>query len=525
MTMRSPTRRFTPPGFVAAAVLIALAGCGKESGDTGEPATRTDGQPRRGGTLTVAVQDDAKSLDPHTVTDAASMRMIEPMYASLLRYGAEYGEFEPDLARSVEVSDDGLRYTILLRTGATFHSGRPVTAADVKFSIERIIDQQIRAQHFAPVDAIRTPNDSTVILELSEPSAPLRAYLAHPMNAMVDPNVVASNDGRLDRADAGAGPFSFVEWKVDQHFVAERHEGYHAPNRPYLDKLVFRPMPDATARTTALRTGEVDLILDVSPADAPRLEEARDVQVTSVPGTFWEYLGFNCEREPLNDPNVRRAIAWAVDRERLNQLVKFGRATVLTGGPIPPNHWAHSDLDVYTKVDRDKARRLLADAGYPDGFSATLKVGSAFNYQVKAAQVIKQQLADIDIDVAVEALESGVFFEDLNAGEFDMTFVGWVGFVDPDQFTWNLFHSEGKYNQQGYADARVDRLLVKGRRTLDRPERKKIYADVLRRVVREAPMVFCYVNPQISARRQRVHGFVVHPTATTIFLRDTWVSE
>ncbi|NBB83242.1 MAG: peptide ABC transporter substrate-binding protein, partial [Alphaproteobacteria bacterium] len=486
---------------------------------------RTDGRPRRGGTLTVAVQDDARGLDPHTVTDAASMRMIEPLYASLLRYGTEYGRFEPDLARDVEFGPDGLRCVIRLRPEARFHSGRPVTADDVKFSMKRIIAKQVRAEHFAAVDAIRTPNDSTVILELGAPSAPLRAYLAHPMNAIVDPNVVASNDGRLDRADAGAGPFSLVRWEVDRQFVAERHGGYHTPNRPYLDRVIFRPMPDAAARTTALRTGEVDLILDVSPADAPRLEQARDVQVTGVPGTFWEYLGFNCRRRPLSDPNVRRAVAWAIDRRRLNELVKFGRATVLTGGPIPPNHWAHPELDVYTTVDRERARRLLAEAGYPDGFSATLKVGSAFNDQVKAAQVIKQQLAEVGIDLSVVALESGVFFEALNAGEFVMTFVGWVGFVDPDQFTWNLFHSEGKYNQQGYAEAQVDRLLVAGRRTRDRARRKQIYADVLRRVVRDVPMVFCYVNPQISAERRRVRGFVVHPTATTIFLRDTWLAE
>ncbi len=515
----------------AASCLIVLAwvflsgGCAEDPGTPApNPQVRSTG-PRPGGTLVVAVQDDAKSLDPHTVTDAASMRMIEPMHATLLRYAAVYGEFEPDLARSVEMSADGLTCTIALRTDARFHSGRPVTAADVKYSIQRIVDQQVRAQHFANVERVAAADESTVVLTLAEPSAPLRAYLAHPMNAIVDREVVEASRGRLDRADAGAGPLRLVEWKADQHLRLEAHGDYHEPNRPYLDAVTFRPMPDQTARTTALRTGEVDLILDVAPMDAPLLERASGVVVESVPGTFWEYLGMNCRSGPLSDPTVRRAIAWAIDRVELNKLVKFGRATVLDGGPIPPNHWAHPGHAVYTKPDRATARRLLAEAGFGDGFGATLKVGSAFAYQVKAAEVIKQQLQPIGIDVEVRALESGVFFDDLNAGDFDMTFVGWVGFVDPDQFTWNLFHSDGKYNQQGYANPRVDRLLVDGRRTLDRAERQRVYAEVLRHVVHDAPMAFCYVNPQVSARRQRVRGFVVHPTATTISLRRTWLHE
>jgi len=255
------------------------------------------------------------------------------------------------------------------------------------------------------------------------------------------------------------------------------------------------------------------------------LEAADGVVVESVPGTFWEYVGLNCKREPLNDPNVRRAIAWAVDRQMVNQLIKFGQATVLDGGHIPPNHWAHADLATYPKRDVAKAKQLLADAGYPDGFSVTMKVGSAFAYQVQAGEVVKQHLADVGINVHLQGLESAVFFDALGQHDFDMTLVGWVGFVDPDEWMWNLFHSQGKWNQQQYENAELDKLLDAGRTTLDRAERKEIYRRAQEIVVNDAPMVFLYVNDQTSAWRRRVHGYRVHPTANTRSLRDTWVAR
>ena len=271
------------------ALLAAMSGCGESPAPKHQPpAAGQTGEPRRGGELVVALIADAARLDPHAVTDAASMRVIENMYSTLLRYGERYGDFEGDLAESVDLSDDERVYTIRLVDGATFHSGRPVTAADVKYSIERIIEQNVRAQQFDAVESIRTPDARTVVITLSRPLAPFRSYLAYPMNAIVDWRVVEANGGSLDRADAGSGPFKLVEWQRDRRVILARHDGYHVEGLPYLDRVELRPIADQTARTTALRTGEVQLIHEVAPKDVPILERADGVVVESVPGTFWE---------------------------------------------------------------------------------------------------------------------------------------------------------------------------------------------------------------------------------------------
>ncbi len=525
----SSVSRLTRLALITCMALVMLWACGEgerpttPTTDTDEPAA--DATPQRGGELIVAVIDDASRLDPHGVTDAAAMRMIENIHATLLRYGDRYGDFEPDLAESVDISDDQLTYTITLRQGIGFHSGRPITSEDVVYSLKRIAGQNVRSQHFAMVDSYQTPDERTIRIELTQPNAAFTSYLAHPMNAVVDPEVVEANGGSLDQADGGAGPFKLVDWKRDQQLTLERFADYHLPDRPYVDRLIYRPISDETARTTALRTGEIHLIHEVAPKDLQILQQADGVVVESVDGTFWEYVGLNCARPPFDRAEVRQAVAWAVDRAVINELVKFGQATVLDGGHIPPNHWAYADLHLFGEQDPAEARSLMQRSGVQTPIEAELLVDSSVTYQARAAEVVKQQLAEVGLEITVRGLESSVFFDRLGKGEFQMTLVGWMGFVDPDQWTWNLFHSQGKYNQQQYANDTVDQLLDQGRSVLDRQQRIDIYRKAQRTIALDAPMVFLYVNPQTSAWRQSLHGYQPHPTATTIGLRDAWLDE
>jgi len=531
---RLVTRRQASALVLSLLLLVSAVavGCGENQPST-PPSPGSSTEPVRGGELIVATLADADRLDPHVVTDAASMRVLENMYSTLLRYGQRYGDLEPDLAKSIEVTNAGTAYTITLADGAVFHSGRPVTAEDVKYSFERIIDRGVRAQHFDAVVSMTAVDERTLQIELASPSAPFRSYLAYPMNAIVDPGVVAEHDGSLDHADAGSGPFKLDDWQRDRHIKLVRHDGYHVDGLPRLDRVTFRPIPDETARTTALRTGEVHLIHEVAPKDAPILERVDGVAVASVPGTFWEYIGLNCRKPPFDDPRVRQAVALAIDRDQLNKLVKFGRATPLVGGHIPPNHWAHAvvphhdrpDQQLYEQPQPGNAEFLLNAASAEKPLRVELIVDSSVTYQVRAAEVIKQQLKPIGFEVTVVGLESAVFFDRLGRGDFQMTVVGWMGFVDPDEWTWNLFHSQGKYNQQGYANPALDELLDRGRTTLGRAQRRAIYADALKLIATDAPMVFLYVNNQTSAWRDSVRGYHVHPAATTLSLRDTWLAQ
>jgi peptide/nickel transport system substrate-binding protein len=504
-------------------ILPLVAGC-SGGGSPGAPAHQRASAAARTNEVVIAVQADARTLDPHMATDAASMRFVENMYSGLLRYADAYGELEPDLATAWTVSDDGLVYAFTLRTNAFFHgSGRPVTAADVVYSLDRIRREGARASVFAPVRSITAPDEHAVTVTLHTPLAALPAHLAHPMSAIVDREVVEGTG--LERHAGGCGPFRLVEWKRQQHLRLSANPAYALPGRPRVAALTYRPIPDETARTTALRNGEVDILLDVAGKDIERLREVPGIVVESQPGTFWEYLGLNCTRPPFDDVRVRQAVAWAVDRALLNQLVKFGRATVLDGGPIPPNHWAYAGLSVYPRPDPDQARTLLAAAGLGEGADVELIVGSDFPYQVKAAEAIKQMLRPLNLRVTVRALESGAFFDRLGRKEFDLTVVGWLGFVDPDEWLGLLFRSGAEWNQQGYGNPEVDALIEQGRATRDRAERTEIYRRAQAVIAGEAPMVFLYVNERTSARLADVTGFVNHPTVTTISLRDVAVER
>jgi peptide/nickel transport system substrate-binding protein len=520
----------TPPHSLRvpllAPILAALLGAGCERGDEPAELARDPAARRAAGELVVALQDDARTLDPHKAADAASMHLIENLYATLLRYGPSYGEVEPDLAERYEVAPDGRTYTFHLRRSAFFHSGRPVTGEAVRYSVERIRQLQVRAAMFEAVDAVDVPDPYTVIFRLREPFAPLLTYLAHPMNAVVDRPVVDANGGNLDRVVAGAGPFMLTEWQKEQRLLMRRNERYHQPKLPKLARVAFVPMSDATARTVSLRTGEVDVLLDVTGRDVKVLSSRPDLAVRTVPGTFWEYVGLNTTRKPLDDVRVRQAIAWAIDREAINRVVKLGASTVLDGGLIPPGHWAYADLHLYPRRDVGRAKRLLSEAGVePGNVRLTLKVGSAFPYQVAAGQMVKQQLRDVGIDLQLVALESGVFFDALGQRDFDLTVCGWVGFVDPDEWTYELFHSRGKWNQQGYANTAVDALLEDGRRTASRADRRRIYAEAQRVIADEAPMAFLYANDQSAVTLPQVRGFFAHPTASTLSLRDAYFAE
>lgn len=501
--------------------LSGLGGCRRQEAVDLPPPPLV---PVRGGSLRVALQAEGKSLDPHVVTDAASMRLIENLYATLLQYTSDYGEIAPWLAASYDRSPDGRTYTFQLVENAVFHgSGRRVTSQDVAYSLQRIREKGIRGDAFSSVTDIQTPSPHTLVLQLSEPSAPLLTALANPMNAIVDPSVVEANEGRLDRVDAGCGPFELLEWKQDRHLILKRADSYFETGLPYLDRIEFRPIPDETARTTALRNGEVDLLLDVAIKDVLILERLPGILVQQVPGTFWEYLGLNTAKAPLDDVRVRQAIALALDRPQLLSLIKFDRGRILPAGPLPPTHWAALHEPLYSEPDLETARALLNEAGFAEGLELTLSVGSAFAYQVDAAQVVKQQLRAVGIDLELEALESGIFFDKLEQGDFEITLVGWLGFVDPDEWLFNIFHSEGKWNQQGYTDPEVDALLEQGQRISDRDARADLYRQAQRKIAQEAPMAFLYLNDFISAQRLQVQGFTPHPTGTTRGLRYSWL--
>ena len=508
---------------LTAAMTLTACGGGNSPQPSSKPAAETENASAAGkNTLIIAKQSDPSGLDPHVVTDEAAIICIENMYDRLFEYTKTYGEVEKSLVEDYEVKDDTY-YIFKIRQGVKFHSGREMKAEDVVYSIQRIIDQGVRASHFEQIASMKATDDYTVEVQLSQPFAPFLTYLAHPLNVIVDKDVVEANGGSLSKTDGGSGLYQLEAWTPGSELTAVRFDEYWNKGEGAVEKVVYKTVEDATARATALRNGEVDMILDVTEQEVAVMKNSPDVTIESVPGTFWEYLGMNCENQYLSNAKVREAIAYAIDREMINKAVKLGNATVLADANIPPTHAAYLGNNKFAERNVEKAKSLLAEAGYQDGqISLTIKAGSDWQYQVDAAQMIKQQLADIGVNAEVSAMESGLFFDDLNNGRFDLSVVGWSGFVDEDEYVYNLFKTAGAYNQQLYSNPELDQLLEEGRATTDQTARIEIYKKIQTILENDCPMAFLYMNNYSVAMRNNVKGYTVHPTGTTIFIKDIY---
>jgi peptide/nickel transport system substrate-binding protein len=508
---------------------LIISGCSSQSSsETKDNSGKSSSGPKSGGILRAAIVADPVGLDPHTADAASTTRIIENVYSSLLRMDTKkYGEFTPDLAEKWEISPDGKTYTFHIIHGVKFHNGREMKADDVKYSIERIMNPATgspRAYMFAKVTSVNVIDEYTVEFKLKEPYTPLLAALASPLNAIVPKEVVEKN-GDLKKVAVGTGPFKFVKMIPGTTIELVKNKDYYVKGLPYLDGITFTPIPDDTSRTTGLRTGNVDFIEQIPHKDIDILKKDKSIVVQGGPGTTYDYIGFNMNKAPFNDVKVRQAISYVIDRKELVQTALFGHATVINGGPIPKTHWAYADFTQYTP-NIEKAKQLLKEAGYEKGFDATIKVGSAYKMQVAMAQIVKEQLKQVGINVKVQQMEWGLFLNDVTTNKnFDLTVLGWVGAVDPDDWLYAQFHSGEKWNFYGLNDPQTDALLEKGQGEQNQDVRKKIYADAEKRIAEMAPYVFFEVEDQYEAISPKLKNYVTQPTGSFTGFRDAWLAH
>jgi peptide/nickel transport system substrate-binding protein len=511
---------------------LLLAGCASRPVDQtaavgSEPAKQgqtTASSPKQGGVLKVGVTADAVGFDPHLVDAYSSGLVIEQVYNGLLKLDDKM-QVQPDLAETWDVAPDGLSYTFKLRQGVKFHNGRELKAADVQYSLGRVKDPKSpRAYLIEAVKSVDVVNDYTVKLTLDKPFAPLLTNLASALMAIVPQETVAKN-GDLQKVADGTGPFILKDYVPGQMIKLERNPSYFVKGQPMLDGIEIKPMPDDTARVTAIRTGEIDLAIQLPAKDISTLKADKSVVLVGGPSTAYDYIGINTTRKPFNDVKVRQAMAYALDRQAIVDTALFGEGTVIKTGPVPPGHWAYLDSAAY-QPDLTKAKQLLAEAGYPNGFKATVKVGSAYQSQIAIAQVVQAQLKQVGITIDVKPMDWGLFLDEaVNKHDFDLTILGWIGFVDPDGFLYPEFKTGEKWNYVQFSDPTLDAMLEKGRTTLDANQRKQIYADVQKRVADQAPYVFIELQNQYEGSRPYVQGFYHMATGSMQAFHQVWLDK
>src|SRR5213080_1638620 len=469
------------------------------------PGMAVPAAPQPAGTLVVGLVAEPVNLDPAQVTDLNSNRVGRRVVETLVTFPDESTQVVPGLAESWTVSKDGLRYTFKLRRGVAFHDGSPFNAEAVKFSIER----QINPEHpfnklgkypfanffFGNVKAVEVVDPSTVEFVLKEPRASFLAILTAGAASIVSPTAVKKLGVDYALQPVGTGPFRYVAWDRGQRVVLERNAQYwKSPVK--VERVIYRPIVEDQARLTELLTGALDLIVGTPPDYVGQLESSGKVTLLKQVGAHVWYLGINNQKKPFDDKRVRQALNYAVNKDAIVRDVLKGTGT-LSRGPVLPNTWgADSALKPYP-YDPERARKLLAEAGYPSGFSTTLWVpesGSGMQAPVPMSTVIQSNLKAVGVTVTLQTMEWGAYLAKLRTKEQELFALSWMaGTEDPDMVMYPLLHSSqwtpAGPNRALYKNERFDELLHQARLTTDQKKRADLYRQAQRILVDDAPWV------------------------------------
>ena len=490
----------------------------------GAAAQEASPEPKTGGTLRVGLQADPAELDPHKTSLTAAWHVIEHVYDTLIDANEKL-EPIPGLAESWDISSDGRTYTFHLRQGVLFHNGREFVADDVKYSIERILDEATASPHSSDlggITSVETPDPATAVITLDAPDSSFLAKLMGTSIAIV-PREVVEEHGDLMQTMVGTGPFRFVEYVPNSIVRLERNPDYWEAGKPYVDALELHVIPENTARTTALVTGTVDLIEYAPVQDLPIFEQDESIVVTGDQNTNIRYMAINLSREPFRDIRVRQAIAKVIDRGPIIDAAVFGAGTP-TVTIFPPTFWAGYEKEI-PAPDIEGARALLADAGYPDGFQTTIQSWAQYPFLSNAAIVIQEQLRQVGIEAETDFQENAIYLENYFAGNFDLSVTGTSAYVDPNDVILANFGTGESNNGIGYSNPEVDELIAQGMQVTDQEARAEIYRQIQEILLEDLPWINLFIANQYEAMKSYVKGYVHIPTGSNDSIRNVWLDQ
>jgi peptide/nickel transport system substrate-binding protein len=492
--------------------------------------------PKRGGTLVVAADVSPPGLDPQKSAAAHSWMIAEHVYSNLLRRDAQMN-IVGDLAESWQVVNE-TTYLFKLRTGVTWHHGRELSAEDVKYSFERMLDEKTASpwrSNWQILDRIETPDKSTARFVLKRPFAPFLAYLATPHYSTIVAKDFVDKHGDLQKQASGTGPFMLDRFVPDNTVVLKKNPNYFESGVPYLDGLEYRIIPDEAARLAALRAGSVHYLWSVDPLIDRQLQGVAGVTLREPDGYCAQHgLAFNQTKPPFTDVRVRQAVSVGINRREIIASVLRGRGDISTKIPpcdAPFGYKGDEKGLPYYSHDPALAKKLLGDAGFAGGLDTTLEVSPRFPQTVRTGEVMKEQWAAAGIRVTLKQVEWGAALKNFVRTEYDgMSMIPLVWQPDPDAHAYDIFHSSSKINLGKWKDEQIDALLDRGRTTLDRDRRIAIYRDLQKRMAEQAYLVFPYASGATEVLRDSVKGYVSIPGAqpgsrSRLFFKQTWLDR
>lgn len=498
--------------------------------------------PKTGGQATVALNGDPKLLNPILRSEVSSIFTSWPLFERLARANPEDMTNQPELAMSWEFSQDLLFLVVHLRKGVLWHDGKEFTAEDVKFTFDKIMDSQTRTHlgvRVSDLESVEVLEPYTVKFNLKTPSASFAANLQIPI---IPRHLLEGKDINTDAFNhnpVGTGPFKFKEWVPGDHATVVANEK-HWRQRPYLDQIIFKVVPDVNVRMAQLKTGELDIMDGVEPLQLqelskdPKLVAYRMVQ-TNYYGFFW-----NVNKYPFNDLLVRKAMNHAIDKQAIIDRVLLGEAIPAYSVFQPPWKWAYTDQVLKLKYNPEQAKKLLAEAGWKDtnGDGIVEKDGKPFRFTLtgdngsptrrRIVMIAQQYFKAIGVDAQIQFKEWHDFLENyLWNPDKEMVFL-WNAFnppMDPDSLAQRWHSKSGpRSNQTAYKNPKVDELFELGKTTLDQAERAKIYHEIQRIIAEDVPMILLYYPVEIAVANKRLKG--ITPSAWRVYHNmEEWYIE
>ncbi|HLW59136.1 MAG TPA: ABC transporter substrate-binding protein [bacterium] len=460
----------------------------------------------RGGTLNFAISGGPDTLDPQRTAATLAFQMMKSLYDTLVEPD-DHGVLVPDLARSWAMSPDGQQWTFALRPGVHFHSGKALDAQDVVATFTRILDPKTASPKrgdYAAIERVEAVDPLTVRFVLTQAFAPFLAALGQGWGAILPKDAIASGDD-LGSRPVGTGPFRIMEWSRDSYLRLGKFDGYFAKGEPELDGVTFRFVSEGPVKTAGLLTGEYDVVDAVDPLELPKLE--RDTRVTIVrrQSSTVNVVAINNARKPYTDVRVRRALWYAIDRAAVLKTA-YGPGSSPVAEFMDALSPYYVDLGDPYPYNPAKAKLLLAEAGYPSGFSTDLALPQPYATHIKAGELVQAMLGSVGIQAKIRVVEFGFWLSRIFGGphDYDLTIIGHTGKLDPDGRLAGYGDPARSYVQ--YSNPQVAALIDAGRFTLRADLRRRTYADALRRMTQDAAMVYLGEPEDLLAMRRGVRG-------------------
>ncbi len=486
------------------------------------PAQLAAAQPRSGGILTVALDGEIDTIDPTKSVTIVGFQVYTQMYEGLVAANPTLDGVEPRLAESWDVSPDGLTYTFHLRQGVKFHNGKDFKAEDVKYTFDKIMDPDFgspRRPNFTTIDHMDVLDDYTVDFVLSHPYAPMLTQLE---TMYLQPS---GTDNDFSKTPIGTGPFTFVDWVSGQAITLSRNPNYWQTGKPYIDGVVFRPIVEPSTRIVELQSGNVDLLNAVPLKDVSNLQQDSRVQVWSVAGVVRDHVGFNMTKPPFKDnPNLRRAIAWSVDRQTIADQLLYGLGKPAQI-PVPETNWAYTtELNNPAGYDLAKAKAFY-DQANPKPSTVTVKVSPTYPDEVKMAELMQQSLAQIGLNLNIQQLEWSTWIKDVvSNSDYEMEIVLISGGIDPDDFYYQWLHTGEVFNIVKYSDPVMDKMMLDARSTLDQDLRKGMYTQIANKMLDDVPWSHIIYRQSVIAGNSALKDFVMTGRYDMNF-RSVWLDR